>query len=65
MSMCCVLMVVIAPKKFANTTKGHDGAGELAEGRKIDDAHIRIEATGTDMEPVAQCLYDAGHSVSH
>lgn len=31
---------------------------------KIDHAHICIEATGTYMEPVAECLYDAGYIVS-
>ncbi|TMR07931.1 IS110 family transposase, partial [Escherichia coli] len=33
-------------------------------GHKIDHAHICIEATGTYMEPVAECLYDAGYIVS-
>ncbi len=62
--MCCVLMVVIAPKKFANTTKGHDELVSWLKGHKIDHAHICIEATGTYMEPVAECLYDAGYIVS-
>ena len=66
MSMCCVLMVVIAPKKFANTTKGHDELVSWLKGHKIDHAHICIEATGTYMEPVAgvplRCWL---HSVSH
>lgn len=61
--MCCVLMVVIAPK-FANTTKGHDELVSWLKGHKIDHAHICIEATGTYMEPVAECLYDAGYIVS-
>lgn len=64
MSMCCVLMVVIAPKKFANTTKGHDELVSWLKCHKIDHAHICIEATGTYMEPVAECLYDAGYIVS-
>ena len=34
------------------------------KGHKIDHAHICIEATGTYMEPVAECLYDAGYIVS-
>ncbi|UIU65069.1 transposase [Escherichia coli] len=47
-------------KKFANTTKGHDELVSWLKGHKIDHAHICIEATGTYMEPVAECLYDAG-----
>ncbi len=43
MSMCCVLMVVIAPKKFANTTKGHDELVSWLKGHKIDHAHICIK----------------------
>ncbi|WP_157919431.1 IS110 family transposase, partial [Escherichia coli] len=31
---------------------------------KIDHAHICIEAAGIYMEPVAECLYDAGYIVS-
>ncbi|EHW65024.1 transposase, partial [Escherichia coli DEC9E] len=33
-------MVVIAPKKFANTTKGHDELVSWLKGHKIDHAHI-------------------------
>ncbi|STE83241.1 IS621, transposase [Escherichia coli] len=62
--MCCVLMVVIAPKNSLNTTKGHDELVSWLKGHKIDHAHICIEATGTYMEPVAECLYDAGYIVS-
>ena len=51
-------------KKFANTTKGHDELVSWLKGHKIDHAHICIEATGTYMEPVAECLYDAGYIVS-
>ncbi|ELU5585333.1 IS110 family transposase [Escherichia coli] len=51
-------------KKFANTTKGHDELVSWLKGHKIDHAHICIEATGTCMEPVAECLYDAGYIVS-
>ena len=51
-------------KKFANTTKGHDELVSWLKGHKIDHAHICIEATGTYMEPVAECLYDAGDIVS-
>ena len=36
------------------------------KGHKIDHAHICIEATGTYMEPVAECLLRCWlHSVSH
>lgn len=51
-------------KKFANTTKGHDELVSWLKCHKIDHAHICIEATGTYMEPVAECLYDAGYIVS-
>ncbi|WP_137508916.1 IS110 family transposase, partial [Escherichia coli] len=51
-------------KKFANTTKGHDELVSWLKGHQIDHAHICIEATGTYMEPVAECLYDAGYIVS-
>ena len=51
-------------KKFANTTKGHDELVSWLKGHKIDHAHICIEATGTYMEPVAECLYDADYIVS-
>ena len=51
-------------KKFANPTKGHDELVSWLKGHKIDHAHICIEATGTYMEPVAECLYDAGYIVS-
>lgn len=51
-------------KKFANTTKGHDELVSWLKGHKIGHAHICIEATGTYMEPVAECLYDAGYIVS-
>ena len=51
-------------KKFANTTKGHDELVSWLKGHKIDHAHICIEATGTYMDPVAECLYDAGYIVS-
>ncbi|MDC5116440.1 transposase, partial [Acinetobacter baumannii] len=51
-------------KKFATATKGHDELVSWLKGHKIDHAHICIEATGTYMEPVAECLYDAGYIVS-
>lgn len=51
-------------KKFANTTKGHDELVSWLKCHKIDHANICIEATGTYMEPVAECLYDAGYIVS-
>ncbi|EHN80672.1 hypothetical protein ESQG_04734, partial [Escherichia coli H494] len=33
--MCCVLMVVIAPKNSTNTTKGHDELVSWLKGHKI------------------------------
>ena len=39
-----------------DTAKGHDELVSWLKGHKIDHAHICIEATGTYMEPVAECL---------
>ncbi|WP_312692121.1 transposase, partial [Escherichia coli] len=49
---------------FANTTNGHVELLSWRNGHKIDLAHICSEATGTYMEPVAECHYDAGYIVS-